>query len=430
MASVTFNEANSGLEQFVTWYRERPTQLAFAVSLILHALLIVFIPGFRSVPVETPTVLTVQIVNTDPVVEKVREPEPVVRQEQPRPQPQPPVPPAIVAPAPLPRVVEQEPLRPRQVVEPQPTPMVRQPDAPVIEAVDRPRLAPAAPTERAQIQPQVLSRPELAPDQPVVPVVRQAPVTQVEVPPQQIAEVRREPRVVRQAPPPVQARPDVAPPVTQATPILTQPVETVQAPPKQAVEVRREPRAVPVTPDQPRPRLDEPPPASQPVRIAQPRPEVAAIQPAPAAPAPVERSKPQASPTLAPVDPVTPSPSAPVPLASPVVAAPAPPAPVRPVVTAVSPSVLEAYRQSVSREVMKHMRYPKTAIRRKWEGRTVVEMRVSADGTVTQVFVAESSGRKTLDDAAIAMVERSLPLPKPPNGVRTVKVPVVFRLQG
>ncbi len=341
------------------------------------------------------------------------------------------MPPAIVAPAPLPRVVEQEPLRPRQVVEPQPAPLVRQPETPVIEAVDRPRLAPAAPAQRAQIQPQVLSRPDLAPGQPVVPVVRQEPVNEVEVPPQQTPEVRREPRVVRQTPPPEQSRPDLAPPVAQPAPILTQPVETVQAPPKQAVEVRREPRAVPVTPDQPRPRLDEPPPASQPVRIAQPdASELVAVQPAPAAPVPVERSKPQANPTLAPVDPVTPSPSAPVPLASPVVAAPAPPAPVRPAVTAVSPSVLEAYRQSVSREVMKHMRYPKTAIRRKWEGRTVVEMQVSADGTVTRVFVAESSGRKTLDDAAIAMVERSLPLPKPPNGVRTVKVPVVFRLQG
>ena len=60
----------------------------------------------------------------------------------------------------------------------------------------------------------------------------------------------------------------------------------------------------------------------------------------------------------------------------------------------------------------------------------MVEMQVAEDGTVTRVIVAESSGRKLLDDAALAMVENSMPLPKPPRGVRTVKVPVVFRLQG
>ena len=72
MTAVTFGETNPALEQFVTWYRERPTQLAFAASLLLHALLIAFIPGFRSVPLETPSVLTVQIVNTEPVPEKIQ----------------------------------------------------------------------------------------------------------------------------------------------------------------------------------------------------------------------------------------------------------------------------------------------------------------------------------------------------------------------
>jgi len=44
--------------------------------------------------------------------------------------------------------------------------------------------------------------------------------------------------------------------------------------------------------------------------------------------------------------------------------------------------------------------------------------------------VAVSSGKDVLDDAAVKMVRSSLPLPKPPQGVRTVTVPVVFRLQG
>jgi len=428
MASVTFDEANSGFEQFASWYRERPTQLAFAVSLLLHALLIVLIPGFRSVPLETPSVLTVQIVNTDPVVERVAEPEPVVRQEQQTPLP---VLPAVVPPVPQPRAVEQEPIRPREIVQPQAAPLLRQPELAPVEAVERPRLSPAAPVQRTQVQPDVVKRLELTPDQPVVPVVRREPVVQAEAPPEKIAEVRRDPRVVRPTPPPAQARPDVAPPISQPVPIQKQSVETVQAPPKQVAEIRRQPRVVESSPDRPQPRPDAPPPTSQPIRIEQPETaELLAVQPMPAEPVPVVRSQPQAAPTAPPAAIVAARPSAPLPAAAPVVAAPVPPPSARPAVEVVAPSVLEAYRQSVSQKVMQHMRYPRTAVRRKWEGKTVVEMQVSADGTVTQVVVAESSGRKMLDDAAIAMVQKSLPLPKPPRGVRTVKVPVVFRLQG
>jgi protein TonB len=100
------------------------------------------------------------------------------------------------------------------------------------------------------------------------------------------------------------------------------------------------------------------------------------------------------------------------------------------VVEKVEASVLEAYRQSVSLEVMRHMKYPMLAVRRKWQGKAVVEMRLSDDGAVTQVVLVESTGKEVLDDAALEMIRASLPLPKPPRGVRSVKVPVVFRLQG
>jgi protein TonB len=79
---------------------------------------------------------------------------------------------------------------------------------------------------------------------------------------------------------------------------------------------------------------------------------------------------------------------------------------------------------------MQHMRYPPIAVRRKWQGKTVVEMQLSADGAVTQMAVIESSGKEVLDKAALNMVKQSLPLPPPPRGVRSVRVPVVFRLQG
>ena len=91
---------------------------------------------------------------------------------------------------------------------------------------------------------------------------------------------------------------------------------------------------------------------------------------------------------------------------------------------------LGTYRQSAVRTVMQHMRYPRIAVMRKWQGTAVVEMKLSADGDVIQIVVAETSGYEVLDDAALKMVRSSLPLPKPPQGVRTITVPVVFRLQG
>lgn len=91
--------------------------------------------------------------------------------------------------------------------------------------------------------------------------------------------------------------------------------------------------------------------------------------------------------------------------------------------------MLEAYRQSISVQVMRHMQYPRVAVARKWEGKTIVQIQLSSNGEVTQVSVSKESGYKALDDAAIRMVKRSFPLPKPPRGVRTVTVPVVFKIQ-
>ena len=79
---------------------------------------------------------------------------------------------------------------------------------------------------------------------------------------------------------------------------------------------------------------------------------------------------------------------------------------------------------------MQNMQYPPKARLRNWQGVTIVRIELSPEGDVTQLVVAESSGKNVLDDAALKMVRRSLPLPKPPKGLRTVTVPVNFRLQG
>ena len=105
------------------------------------------------------------------------------------------------------------------------------------------------------------------------------------------------------------------------------------------------------------------------------------------------------------------------------------PAPQLPVLS-VDTEARRDYGQSVKRAVMQHMLYPPKARMRNWQGVTVVRIDLSPEGDVTQLVVAESSGKDVLDDAAVKMIRRSLPLPKPPQGLRTVTVPVVFRLQG
>ena len=401
MSAIALRDNGTDFEPFASWYRKRPTQVAFVASLLVHAILIAAMPGFRSVPPDTPSVLTVQIVNEAAPPEKVvvpenaPEPKPVVRNEEPAPEPVKkldlPAPPELVAPAPQPRTVEQAKVVPRPTVEPQPAPVVQQPDQPQLQDVARAELAPTVPQQHPKVQPVITTRPELAPQQPVVPVIPPQASARVEEPLRRPVDLRPQPPVVQQSPANV-VRPQ---PLTEA-PSPDTPVPTV-------------------APKQIQPPVVTAPSAPAPVR--QTAPEVPAQPQAPVAVAP-------------PVTMAVAKPSAPVP-----VAAPAPPvlakaAPAKPVVEPVEASVLEAYRQSVSHQVMQHMKYPMIAVRRKWQGKAVVEMQLSDDGSVKQLVVVESSGKEVLDDAALAMIRESLPLPKPPRGVRSVKVPVVFRLQG
>lgn len=363
------------------WYRERPSQVAFAASILFHAVLISFVPGLRSVSVEPQRVLTVHIAEPvaapeQPLLEKAVVRSPPVRESDPLPEPV--VPPEFEPIIAQPRALEQTPVRPQQTLEPQPIPVVRQPEqSQPIEPVARADIAPPVSRNEFRPPPIIVARPDVAPAQPAIPVLETRPVRDVDRPDEPVTEVRRQPRAVPQVRSPVQPQP---------------------------------------TPDVPRP-------AVQPVQVQQPVVAEPAA-PVPPAVAPVARAAPPPVQTAPPVTaaPVQPRPQT----VAPVIAMPAPQIPV----LVVEPAALEAYRQSVSKEVMRHMRYPRVAVMRKWQGKTVVEMKLSADGEVIQVVVAESSGKDVLDDAALKMVRRSLPLPKPPQGVRTVTVPVVFRLQG
>jgi protein TonB len=420
---VRGNLANQ-FNPLVQWYRERPSQVAFAASIVFHALVIAFIPGLRPVSIETQRVLTVRIAEPAPVVEQpvARRPvarQPVVRETDPLPEPVllPEFEPAIAQP----RVLEQAPVRPQQAFEPQPMPVVQQAEQTTrVEQIARADLSPPISRDEIQPQPVIVARPDFAPAQTVIPVIESKPVPEVE-------RADLAPPIVRdksQLQPAIVARPEVAPAQAAVPVIESRPIPQVKRPDEPVTEVRPQPRAMPqvTNPTRPQPAQDVPRPATQPVQV-QEQPLIAApTVPVPHAVAPIARSAlPQASPPVS-AAPVQPGPQN----TAPIVAMPSPQTPL----VVVEPAELEAYRQSVSKEVMKHMRYPHVAVMRKWQGKTIVEMKLSADGEVIQVVVAESSGKEVLDEAALKMVRRSLPLPKPPQGVRTVIVPVIFRLQG
>jgi protein TonB len=62
-----------------------------------------------------------------------------------------------------------------------------------------------------------------------------------------------------------------------------------------------------------------------------------------------------------------------------------------------------------------------------------VLLQIAADAKVTSITLGKTSGRPVLDEEALNMVRRAMPLPQAPPNLRgrevTVTVPVVFKLQ-
>lgn len=80
----------------------------------------------------------------------------------------------------------------------------------------------------------------------------------------------------------------------------------------------------------------------------------------------------------------------------------------------------------------RHKRYPRLAQLRRQEGTVVVRFVMDRDGRVVDARVAESSGHRSLDQEAVAMVRRAAPLPGFPPEIReprlSILVPVRFSL--
>lgn len=190
----------------------------------------------------------------------------------------------------------------------------------------------------------------------------------------------------------------------------------------------------------PLPVADVPPP------LAAPEPPKPIIPPKPlppppkpiVKPKPVVKPKPKPKPVVPKTEPIyipvaekpaPPMPPAPAPVArpSPVKSAPAKaaPAPSKPQQEKFTPASGANYGYNPK------PKYPSIARSRGWEGKVVLNVRVSASGNVEGVSVSSSSGHDVLDDAAVAAVEgwRFVPAKRGDTAVAsTVHVPINFKL--
>lgn len=96
------------------------------------------------------------------------------------------------------------------------------------------------------------------------------------------------------------------------------------------------------------------------------------------------------------------------------------------------PAALAAYGRNLAGAVAAHQRYPRLAQIRQWQGTTLLQLELAAEGQLQSVRVLSSSGHDILDRQAIDMVRAAVPLPPLPASLAgrslTVDVPVVFRL--
>ncbi len=85
--------------------------------------------------------------------------------------------------------------------------------------------------------------------------------------------------------------------------------------------------------------------------------------------------------------------------------------------------------RKISAYFQQHLRYPKD---RKEKATVTVNVVLNRRGNVVSVQVAESSGDEAFDQAALAMVHRSDPVPAPPAALTeetfSFRLPVVFRV--
>jgi protein TonB len=103
---------------------------------------------------------------------------------------------------------------------------------------------------------------------------------------------------------------------------------------------------------------------------------------------------------------------------------------------------LEEFNDLVIRRVYAEIEYPRAAVRRSLQGALELDVTIDADGALTGVVVARSSGYRMLDGSAVRAATRGLQRIDPDTidpvavaeygtegGELVIPVPVTFRLQ-
>jgi protein TonB len=192
------------------------------------------------------------------------------------------------------------------------------------------------------------------------------------------------------AQPPAQAEPMPVEP--QMVEPLSEPEPILAPTPEPILELKPEPKPKPETkpqPKQPKPKTESQKPASFPSTP----PALLSDAPVMAAP----DSEPQPAEAVA------------------VVAAPA--QPTLPA-SAVNARVDAAYGAGIRQAVAEHKHYPMLARRMLEEGQVVVAFSVNAQGELSALRIAQSSGSERLDEAALQAVRDAAPFPPFPEGVQ------------
>ena len=175
------------------------------------------------------------------------------------------------------------------------------------------------------------------------------------------------------------------------------------APPKKTPK----PKAVP----KPKP-LPKPKPRSVPA--PQPKPEPP-VKPRPEPPKPAEALEPSAPDTPPPAKEETEAPVA------------------EPSASSASThryKAAESYLGRLRQKVQTCLRYPMTARRLRLEGESLLRFIVHGDGSIGALALKRSSGHRTLDEQAIATLEKAAPFEAPPEGKEmTIVLPVSFNLR-
>ena len=95
---------------------------------------------------------------------------------------------------------------------------------------------------------------------------------------------------------------------------------------------------------------------------------------------------------------------------------------------ALSADPSSAWQSSVAHLIASKQNYPRSAQIRGEEGTTRLKISLEADGRISHVQLAVSSGSTILDREAQSMVSAIGKFPTPPSGTRSLLVPIVWRL--